>query len=86
MASTYHQLGMLARDRGYLDGAENWYRQSLQIKEALGDRPGTAATYAVLGMLSESRGDRETALDWNVRCVALFSEVPHPGPAQVRAI
>jgi hypothetical protein len=78
MASSYHQLGIVAQERGDLPAAEQWYRRSLQINEALGNRPGMALTYAQLGLLAERRGTLEAALDWTVRCVALFAEFPHP--------
>ena len=55
MASTYHQLGIIAQDRGRLEEAEDWYRKSLAIKEELGDRPGMAITYGQLGLLAEAR-------------------------------
>ena len=64
--------------RGDLATAEGWYRKSLEIKEALGDRPAMALTYGQLGLLAEAREDLATALDWTVRCIALFSEFPHP--------
>jgi tetratricopeptide (TPR) repeat protein len=35
MAKTYHQLGMVARQRGRVDEAEAWYRRSLVIEEEL---------------------------------------------------
>jgi hypothetical protein len=69
---------MVAQDRGDLAAAEQWYQKSLAIKEALGDRPGLATSYGQLGLLAELRGDVAGALDWTVRCVALFSEFPHP--------
>ena len=69
---------MVAQDRGDLAAAERWYQQALQIQEALGDRPGLARTYGQLGLLAEVRGDAVAALDWMVRCVALFAEFPHP--------
>ena len=85
MASTYHQLGMTAQDRGRLDEAEDWYRKSLTIKEELGDRPGMALTYAQLGLLAEDRAQAPLALEWNIRCVTLFDQFPSPltgtGPA-----
>jgi tetratricopeptide (TPR) repeat protein len=57
MASTYHQLGMVAQGRGDLAAAETWYRKSLEIKEALGNRPGMASTYRQLGMVAQYRGE-----------------------------
>jgi tetratricopeptide (TPR) repeat protein len=78
LAKSYHQFGMVAQRRGDLAAAEAWYRKSLEIKEALGNRPGMALTYAQLGLLAKARKDVATALDWMVRCIALFSEFPHP--------
>ena len=87
LATAYHQLGMVAQDRGALDEAEVWYRKSLAINEQLGDRPGMAPSYGQLGLLHEARDDLPAALDWTVRCVALFADFPHPatgpGPAHL---
>ncbi len=78
LAVAYHQLGNVAYQRGELGAAEAWYEKSLEIVEALGDRPKMAMTYGQLGLLSEERGKDHQALDWTVRCVALFPEFPHP--------
>lgn len=78
MAESYHLLGIIARSHGRLDEAEDWYRQSLTIKEELGDRPGMTATYHQLGLLAEARDQAPLALAWNVQCVALFDQFPHP--------
>ncbi len=44
-----------------------------------------ALTYAQLGLLAEARDQATQALEWNIRCVTLFSEFPSPltgtGPA-----
>jgi tetratricopeptide (TPR) repeat protein len=72
----YHHLGMTAEERGRLDEAEDWYRQSLTIKEQLGNRRGMALTYAQLGRLAEDRTQAPLALEWNIRCVTLFDEFP----------
>jgi hypothetical protein len=37
-----------------------------------------AMSYGQLGLLAEARKDPALALDWMVRCVALFPEFPHP--------
>jgi hypothetical protein len=37
-----------------------------------------ALSYGQLGLLSEARDDHAAALDWMVRCIALFDEFPHP--------
>jgi len=78
MASTYHQLGIVAQNGGDLAAAEAWYRKSLEIEEALGNRPGMARSYRQFGRLAEACKDAVTALGWTVRCIALFSEFPHP--------
>ena len=69
---------MVAQDRGRLDEAADWYARSLAIKEELGDRPGMASSYGQLGLLAEARGSPGQALEWMVRCVALFDDFPHP--------
>ena len=79
----HHQLGIVAQHRGQLEQAEQWYQKSLEITEALGNRPGMASTYGQLGLLSEKRQDFGAALDWIVRCVALFEEFPHPATGPV---
>ena len=68
----------LAQARGRLDEAGDWYRQSLTIKEELGDRPGIALPYGQLGLLAEARHQPGQALDWMVRCVTVFDQFPHP--------
>jgi Tfp pilus assembly protein PilF len=78
ISGVYHQLGWIAQDRGRLDEAEDWYRQSLAINEELGNRPYMALTYAQLGLLAEARAEAALALVWNVRCVALFDQFPSP--------
>jgi hypothetical protein len=57
--------------------------KSLEIKERLGNKPDMATTYGQLGLLAETRGEDPVALEWMVRCVALFNEFSHPttGPA-----
>ena len=67
----YHQLGMTAQARGQLDEAENWYRESLAIKEELGDRPGTAITYHQLGNTAFFRGQLDEAENWYRESLAI---------------
>jgi tetratricopeptide (TPR) repeat protein len=96
MATTYHQLGvaaqdrgsLTAQDRGRLDEAEDWYRKALTIEEELGDLPRLAATYTQLGLLAKDRQQPRQALDWMIRCVTLFSEFRGPltGPAPLHLV
>jgi hypothetical protein len=69
---------VVAQERGALAASEGWYRKALEIEEALGNRPGMAMSYGQLGLLAEAREDLAAALDWTVRCIALFTEFPHP--------
>jgi hypothetical protein len=59
------QLGRVAHHRGDLTSAENWYRQTLEIKEVLGDRPGIALTYHNLGAVAHEGGDLTSAENWS---------------------
>jgi hypothetical protein len=68
----------VAEERGELPSAESWYKRSLEIEKSLGNRPGMASSYGQLGLLAERRGRAPEALEWTVRCVALFPEFPHP--------
>lgn len=78
LAASYHQLGMVARLRGLLEEAQEWYHKSLTIAEDLGDRPGLAMSFGQLGLLAEARGRQHDALGWTVRCVTVFDQFPHP--------
>jgi tetratricopeptide (TPR) repeat protein len=64
MARSYHQLGMVAQERGQLPQAEQWYRKSLEIEEALGNRSGMAASYHELGRVAQRRGQLPQAEQW----------------------
>jgi hypothetical protein len=37
-----------------------------------------AISYAQLGLLAEKRGQPPLALEWNIRCLTLFDQFPHP--------
>ena len=82
LAVIYHQLGMVAQDRGRLDEAADWYARSLAISEELGDRPGMAASYHQLGMVAQDRGRLDEAADWYARSLAIKEELgDRPGMA-----
>ncbi|HEX8198866.1 MAG TPA: CHAT domain-containing protein, partial [Isosphaeraceae bacterium] len=63
-ASSYGQLGLVAKVRGDLNAAERWYGKSLEINERLGDEPGAASTYHQLGNVAQDRGDLDAAERW----------------------
>ena len=61
MASSYHQLGILAQARGDYAEAARQYQRSLDISERLGNQAGMATSYHQLGILAQDRGDYEEA-------------------------
>jgi hypothetical protein len=72
MASSYHQLGVLAHLRGDYVEAARQYQRSLDIDERLGDQTGMAATYSQLGNLESERGGQiATATAWQVRALLI---------------
>ena len=82
LAAAYHQLGIVAQARGRLDDAEDWYRQSLTIKEELGNRPGMASTYHQLGIVAQARGRLDDAEDWYRQSLTINEELGNrPGMA-----
>ena len=82
LATLYHQLGMVAQDRGDLDQADDWYRKSLTISEKLGDRPGMAGSYHNLGMVAQHRGDLDQADGWYRKSLTIREELGNrPGMA-----
>ncbi|WP_169801956.1 CHAT domain-containing tetratricopeptide repeat protein [Streptomyces phaeochromogenes] len=64
LGAAYHQLGVVAQSRGQLEEARDWYRQSLTIKEDLGNRRGMGSSYHQLGIIAQNRGQLEEAEDW----------------------
>jgi hypothetical protein len=71
-AVSYHQLGMVAQDRGDLDAAEKWYLKALEIVEWLGDEPGAAKSYHQLGMVAYLRGDLASAERWCLKALEIW--------------
>ncbi|MFE9012900.1 CHAT domain-containing tetratricopeptide repeat protein [Streptomyces cyaneofuscatus] len=71
MAVSYHQLGMVAQDRGRLDEAGDWCRKSLAIHEGLRDGPGMAANYHHLGTMAEEGWRWDEAEEWHRKSLAI---------------
>ena len=53
MATSYHNLGILAQDRGDYDEAARQYQRALDINERLGNQAGMATSYRQLGILAQ---------------------------------
>jgi tetratricopeptide (TPR) repeat protein len=60
-ARWFHELGVIAQERGDYDEAGRRYQQSLEIKESLGDEAGMATDYHNLGTLAQLQGDYREA-------------------------
>ena len=82
LAVASHQLGIAAQSVGDLAAAENWYRKSLQIEEAVGNRHSMASSYHQLGMLAQRRGDLAAAENWYRKSLAINAGLDNrPGTA-----
>ena len=83
LATTHHQLGRVAQQRGELDAAEHWYQQSLTITEQLGNRPYMASTYHQLGRIAQDRGELDTAEHWYQQSLTITEQLGNrPGMAR----
>jgi tetratricopeptide (TPR) repeat protein len=82
LAGGYHNLGIVAQERGRLDDAKDWYHRALTIHEELGNRPGIATTHHQLGRVAQERGRLDDAEDWYYRALTIFEELGNrPGIA-----
>lgn len=61
IAITCHQLGILEQTRGNYQEAEDYYQQSLAIKQEINDQAGIAATFHQLGTLAHKWGNYTSA-------------------------
>ena len=57
MASTLHQMGILATANRRYGRSSRLYRESLKIEKELGDKSGMAETLHRMGMMAEDTGD-----------------------------
>jgi tetratricopeptide (TPR) repeat protein len=78
MATSYHQLGMFAQDRGDHEQALDWYRQALAIDEELGNRAGMATSVSQIGILLTETGNPQDGLIWNLRSLRIRAELRLP--------
>lgn len=72
----YTALGTMARTRGDLDSAEDWYRKALAIGEKVApDSLDIAVSYNSLGLVASGRGDSRAAEDWYRRALAIQERI-----------
>ncbi|MBT2482474.1 tetratricopeptide repeat protein [Streptomyces sp. ISL-94] len=82
LATTYHGLGRVGQERGWLNEAEQWYQQSLAIRRDLRDRPGIASSYHQLGIVAHVRGQLDEAEQWYRQSLAIRKDLrDRPGIA-----
>ena len=86
ISGAYHQLGILAQQRGQLAEAESCYRKSLAIDERLGDQVGIAISYSALAGLSEALGNPGDALAYRLRALALRLAIGSPPAEDLQAV
>jgi tetratricopeptide (TPR) repeat protein len=76
---------MIEQSRGNLVEAEKLYRQSLEIKQRIGDQPGAALSYGQLGHLAETRKQLNLAKEYFEKALEIFSKIgdkPHTNQAK----
>ena len=67
-ASVYHYLGLIAQSRYLHQQAEEWYRKSLNLNEALGSEAECADSYHQLGLIAQIQAGRyEEADEWHLK-------------------
>jgi tetratricopeptide (TPR) repeat protein len=75
IATVYHQLGIVAENRGEYDIAEQRYQDSLAITEDIGDQFSVAVTHRQLGTLAYRRDDYDTAEQRYGAALTIFEEI-----------
>jgi tetratricopeptide (TPR) repeat protein len=78
IASSLHNLGVLAQDQGDYTAARTYYEQSLKIKQELGNRSGIASSLGQLGRLAYLEKDYVTAVRCWVVAQSIFEKLGAP--------
>ncbi len=68
-------LGILYAVQGNLDDAEDMFRKSRELYEALGRKEGMASNYGDLGFLYQTRGELDRAEEMYRKSLELFREI-----------
>jgi hypothetical protein len=68
----------VAQDRGDHNGALDWYRRSLEIREELGNRAGMASTISQIGVLLTETNKPAEGVAHNVRSLFIRLELKVP--------
>jgi len=70
-----HNLGVAYQAQGDYPAARRYYQQSLEIKQALGDRAGVAKSVAALGLLSVLEGQPDDGFALMEQAASLFEQI-----------
>lgn len=71
VAIAWHMIGVIEEHAGRPHRAEDAYRESLIIKQRIGDRVGTANTMTQLAVLVHAAGRAEESLGWDQKALDL---------------
>lgn len=74
LASAYNNIGYVHDERGNYDLALQFYLNSLNIQEEVGDLAGQATTLNNIGYFYKYRGDIDKALDYYLKSLAIRKE------------
>jgi tetratricopeptide (TPR) repeat protein len=72
MASTCHQLGIIAQEQRDFTEARDWYQQALEIWQKYGDEHNMAGTYYQFGKIAHELENFPEAQDWYQQALTLF--------------
>ncbi|MBQ1023175.1 tetratricopeptide repeat protein [Micromonospora sp. C95] len=75
LSAVYLNLGNVARKRGDLDQAEDWYHKSLALQKSPRDSHRIAGIYHQLGMVAQNRGKLDQAEDWYRKSLRLCKKL-----------
>lgn len=74
MASTFHQLGIIAEKQHDYTTAKEWYQKSLAIYEKQGNVQRIAEEYNQLGNVAQWQNDLATAEDWYKKELEIYEK------------
>ena len=75
LSKTLNNIGIIYRTQGKYERAGDIYRQSLQLKEKLGDTLGMAASYQNLSALYTLRQQTETAIEYQQKARDFYEKL-----------
>ena len=74
LATTYHQLGIVAQELREYHQARDYYQQALEINIEFGDRYSCARTYHQLGIVAQELREYDQARDYYQQALEIYIE------------